>query len=63
LEMLKILAAGLYLKGDPKKWFSNYFLLPEDQQPAWFSTWALFCSELRQYWGLEDPEATAESEV
>jgi hypothetical protein len=63
LEMSKILAAGLYLKGDPKKWFSNYFLLPEDQQPAWFSTWALFCNELCRYWGLEDPEATAESKV
>jgi hypothetical protein len=30
-EMSKILAAGSYLKGNPKKWFSNYFLLPEDQ--------------------------------
>jgi hypothetical protein len=62
-EMLKILAAGSYLKGDPKKWFSNYFLLPEDQQPAWFGTWTLFRNELHRYWGLEDPKAAAESKV
>jgi Retrotransposon gag protein len=62
-EMSKILAAGSYLKGDPKKWFSNYFLLPEDQRPAWFGTWALFRNELHRYWGLEDPEAAAKSEV
>jgi hypothetical protein len=62
-ERSKVLAAGSYLKGDPKKWFSNFFLLPADQQPAWFDSWTDFKDELRRHWGVEDPEAAAESEL
>jgi len=62
-ESAKVLAAGSYLKGDPKKWFSNFFLLPLDQRPDWFNSWDDFKVELRRYWGLEDPEAAAESEL
>jgi hypothetical protein len=59
----RILAAGSYLKGDPKKWFSNFFLLPVDQRPAWFTSWKLFTAELRRCWGLEDPAGAAEAEL
>jgi len=63
LDSTKILAAGSYLKGDPKGWFANFFVLPDDLRPDWFSTWDDFKAELRHSWGLEDPEGAAEAEL
>jgi hypothetical protein len=63
LETNKVLAAGSYLKGDPKKWFSNFFLLPVQERPFWFLSWEDFKIELRRSWGLEDPEGAAEAEI
>ena len=62
-EIQKVLAAGSFLKGDPKKWFSNYFLLSEMDRPLWFHSWIGFKEELRRCWGLEDPEGAAETEL
>jgi hypothetical protein len=62
-ESLKILAAGSYLKGNMKKWFSNFFLLPIDECPAWFSSWEEFKAELRRCWGLEDPKGAAKADL
>jgi hypothetical protein len=59
----KVLAAGSYLKGDPKRWFSNFFRQPPAARPAWFSSWSDFKDELRKTWGLEDPEGAAESDI
>ena len=59
----KVLAAGSYLKGDPKRWFSNFFLQPEELRPTWFNSWEEFKVLLRQIWGLEDPEGAAESDL
>ena len=62
-EESKVLVAGSYLKGDPKRWFNNFFLLPSDQRPDWFLSWNKFRAELRNSWGLEDPEGAAETEL
>ena len=62
-EYSKVLAAGSYLKGDPKRWFSNFFLQPEELRPTWFNSWEEFKVLLRQIWGLEDPEGAAESDL
>jgi hypothetical protein len=62
-ESNKVLAAGSYLKGDPKKWFSNFFLLPPENRPLWFLSWSDFKEEIRRCWGLEDPEGAAEAEL
>ena len=59
----KVLAAGSYLKGDPKKWFSNFFLQPEHLRPTWFHSWDEFKAILCLTWGLEDPEGAAESDL
>src|SRR6201986_4449374 len=62
-ENYKVLTAGSYLKGDPKKWFSNFFLQPEHLRPVWFHSWEDFKKELRRTWGLEDPEGAAEADL
>src|ERR1700742_3519559 len=62
-ESSKIHSAGLYLKGDPKKWFSNFFLLKPAHWPLWFLSWEDFKAELRRTWGLEDPEGAAEHDL
>ena len=62
-ESAKVHSAGSYLKGDPKKWFSNFFLLPPEKRPLWFLSWSDFKEELRSTWGLEDPEGAAKEEL
>lgn len=62
-ESMKVLAASSYLKGDPKKWFNQFFMLPEGQRPTWIHSWAEFCEVLRKHWGTEDPENDAEIEI
>jgi hypothetical protein len=59
----RVLCAGSYLKGNPKKWFTNFFQLPPEQQPAWLRSWIDFKDLLRRQWGLEDPEGAAEAEL
>jgi hypothetical protein len=60
---LKVLFARSYLKGNLKKWFTNFFHLPPNQQPAWLRSWINFKDLLRRQWGLEDPEGAAEAEL
>jgi hypothetical protein len=62
-ESSKVLFAGSYLKGNPKKWFTNFFSLPKNKQPAWLSSWVQFEEVLQKHWGLEDPEGAAEAEM
>lgn len=62
-ESSKVHSAGSFLKGDPKKWFSNFFLLPPESRPLWLLSWEDFRIELRRTWGLEDPEGAAEEDL
>ena len=62
-DSAKVLAAELYLKGDPKRWFTNAFLQGSDLHPAWLNSSQEFKAQLHHNWGLENPEGATESNL